>query len=98
MRTTPAIFPEKMEAENKMYAVDFTPVLETGASIASVTWTSIPTGITFDNESLASNKATARLLTGVGGKEYQISVKGVTDETPAQTFEGLVGIAVIDGT
>ena len=97
MRTAPAIFPEKTEAEFKMYSVDFTPVLDSGVSIASVTWESLPSGLTIDTKTLASSKATARISSGVSGTNYQISLKAVTDETPTQTFEALVNIQIIDG-
>lgn len=98
MRTAPAIFPEKTEAELKMYSVDFAPVLDSGVAISTVTWESLPSGLTIDNQTLSSSKATARISSGTTGTDYQVSCKGVTDETPTQTFEALVNIQIIDGS
>jgi len=97
MRTVPTKFPDKTENEAWVYTVDFSGALSSGVSVVSAVWASIPGGLVFTNEVLASPFATARISGGVAGKTYEVSVKGVTDESPTQEPEALPTLKILGG-
>lgn len=97
MRTAPTRFPTKTEAEAKIYAIDASAELDTGVSLASVAWESIPKGLTFASQSNTATRAQALISGGTAETDYKISIKLTTDESPAQIFEAMPRLKVVQG-
>lgn len=97
MRTTPARFPAKTEAESKLYAVDASAELDTGVSLVSAAWVSVPAGLKFSSTTNTSTKAQALISGGTAETDYLVSVLLTTDESPAQVFEAMPRLKVIEG-
>lgn len=95
--TAPSRFAAKTEAEKSLKAIDFSRRLASGVSISSVTWTSIPTGLTLSSQTNTSTTAQCLISSGAVGQDYIVSCQVVTDETPAQTFEARPMLKVIQG-
>lgn len=91
-------WPPKDPSDVLDYTIDWNdsvkPVLESGESISTSTWT-VPSGITKDSDSKTSTKTTIVLSGGTAGTTYEITNTIVTDNTsPARTYERSVNVEV----
>lgn len=67
------------------YTVDFTSWLTAGDTVASVAWSSVPTGLTLSSPTLAAAVASTNVDGGVLGSVYRVtarvtSTNGVIDD------------------
>ena len=94
---TPLSWPDKDPDEILDYTIDWQgdndPVLETGETITTATWT-VPSGLTEDSSSKTSTTATVVLSGGTDKQKYQIAGKIVTSSSPARTYERTVNLLV----
>ena len=90
-------FPAKDPNEVLDYTVDWqgdnTPVLESGETITTSTWTT-PSGLTEDSTSKTSTTTTVVLSGGTAGTTYELTNTIVTDNSPARTYERDINLEV----
>lgn len=86
---------EKGTAEQKDYSIDFTPELETGETISSIS-VSATSGITVDTSSESSGIVTIWPSGGTAGEEYIITCTVETSEgSPGRNYTKSIKVPVV---
>lgn len=97
--TIPDHFPDKIAGEDKKYGVDWQNELGSD-TIATNTWSSSPSGLTFSNESTstptggaANQQANAYISGGTANKTYTV-INTIVTTTSAETFVARIRLKV----
>lgn len=85
-----------------VYTWDIAQWLVSPAQVASATFTITPpaneavSALTKDNESTTATTASLRLLGGTLGKTYTVTCEWTTNETPTQTDNASIKVAIVN--